>query len=521
VQASALLVFRRPASLAQVWVTCGIALALFLVFVLGFVFGTYKVPSSENWITITSSFLILADAIAAILLFAQARVLHTRPLYVLAAGFLLAGLLIGLRVLCLLIISAPADRYDLPLGFDMAPYWFYLTSHAALPPSVMIYAWLNRAMDRPPRRYLTGPIILIGCAIVAATMGETILPWSSPILLTAVVVMLLTVASMAVLAYWLRSELDFWLMLMLWGWLLETALIVLTSPGGDVGWYAARSLGLLSGLFVLFELLAETSTLYGQTLLQLMTQQQESENRFLIRDAVAGSIAHELRQPVAAILLNAQAGKMTLANRRGGTVAQPDDLDLTLDDIIVSCQKASELIESTRSIFGRGGTKRHATDLAALLRTTLAMVAVSARENDASVQLEVEGRPKLVTVNRLQMQQALLNLFQNAVQALSHAHPSNRVLLVRCAPSGEAGVTIRVEDNGPGISPAERERIFDTFFTTRDEGTGLGLPIARAVIEAHGGRLSVEPRLPTGTAFVIQLPFGAAEGASLPDAPVA
>ena len=516
-----------PASKAQVRITSGVALALFLVFITTLFFRTQLFPAGNAFVPITSAILIMADWITATLLFAQAGVLRARPLRVLAAGYFFTGLLVALRVLALPGFLVPPDRF----GPDYnVPLWFYLSSHAALPLAIMIYAWLNRATDqqpppvlpghRPLGRYLAGSVVLAGTLILAATTGETSLPWTSPIFLAGSIVLLLTIAAMIVLGVTLHSVLDVWLLLVLWGWFLEVALIVLPSTGYTAGWYAGRSLGLLSGLFVLFALLVETSKLYGQTVLQLVTEKQERENRFLIRDAITASIAHELRQPLSAILLNAQAGKRTLSSHEGGIVALLGDLPLTLDEIIASSRRANDIIEGTRTIFGRQTTHRCPTDLGVLLRGALAMVAGNARANDVSVELVIEELPGPIAVNRTQLQQALLNLFQNAIEAMGHSGESHRSLTVRCAPwvngvDSEQGVIIRVEDNGPGIPPDDRERIFDMFYSTRTDGTGLGLWIARSVIEAHGGRLDVEPRVPSGTAFVIRLPSDGGAG-SLP-----
>jgi signal transduction histidine kinase len=504
-----------PASRTQVRTTSGVAFALFLVFVATLFFRTELLPAGTAFVPITSAILIMADWITATLLFAQAWVLRARPLRVLAAGYFVTGLLVTLRVLALPGFLVPSGRY----GSDYnVPLWFYLCSHAALPLAILIYAWLNRVTDRPipPAppghspigRYLAGSIVLAGTLILAATTSETSLLWGSPIFLGGVIVLLLTMGAMIMLGLTLHSVLDVWLLLVLWGWFLEVALIILPSTGYTAGWYAGRTLGLLSGLFILFTLLVETSKLYGQTVLQLEAAKQERENRFLIRDAITASIAHELRQPLSAIQLNAQVGKMTLSSQKIG-IAQLDDLALTLDEIIASSRRANDVIEGTRTIFARQTTHRCPVDLGALLRGTLAMIAGSARANDVAVELVMEEMPGPITVNRTQLQQALLNLFQNAIEAMGHSSESYRSLTVRCAPWGEdseQGVIIRIEDNGPGIAPGDREKIFDMFYSTRADGTGLGLWITRSVIEAHGGRLDVEPRLPRGTAFVIRLP---------------
>jgi signal transduction histidine kinase len=499
-----------PASRSQVRITACVALALFLVFAATLFFRTQRLPIGQPFVPVTSIVLVMADWITATLLSAQGRVLQARPLRLLGAGYFLAGLLVVMRILTLPGLLAPIDwgaGYNLPL-------WFYLASHAALPLAIMIYAWPGSIESGPPasprrltRAGLIAAVILALGLTVGASFGEPALPWTSPIFLAACPVLLLIIAAMIFLGRRLASVLDLWLLLMLWGWFLETVVIALLSPSFTAGWYAARLLGLLSGLFVLFALLAETSKLYAQTVLQLAAQTQERENRFLIRDAITASIAHELRQPLSAILINAHVARQTAIGRIGEGAAPLEELPQVLDEIVASSCRANDIIQSTRAIFGQGASEKHSADVGMVLQNTLALVAGSARAQDVAVKLVVEGQPGPIIADRLQLQQALLNLFQNAIEALSHSRVPGRTLLVSSAPWLDLGVTIRVEDNGPGITAADRERIFDPFFTTRPKGTGMGLSIARSVIEAHGGRLDVEPRMPAGTVFVIHLPY--------------
>ena len=506
--ASKLLVYRMPASPAQVRIALGVALALFLIFVSSFITRTLQFPILQSFVPVTSAILIMADWITATLLFAQASVLGARPLRVLAAGYFLAGLFVSLRF------------WFLPGSVaNNTPLWFYLASHGTLPLAIMSYAWPGRA-DRmlarswPPDHRFTGGqlvgLVLLACGLtLAATSIETSLPWTSPILLTALPVLMLIVAAMALLWNRLGSVLDLWLLLMLWGWFLETVLIALPAPrlGFTAGWYAARGLGLLSGLFVLFALLEETGKLYAQTVLQLIAQMQEREHRFLIRDVISASIAHELRQPLSAILINSEVARNLALGRAGEPDVSFEDSIQLLDEIIASSMRANAILESTRAMFGRKDGDRDRVDPTVILQSTLALVESSARAQGVSVKFVIEGQPRAVVINRLQFQQALLNLFQNAIEALSHSQAPYRTLLVRCSCWEDRGVTMRVEDNGPGIAPADRKKIFDAFFTTRPEGLGMGLAIARAVICAHGGRLEVEPRSPAGTVFTINLPY--------------
>ena len=300
----------------------------------------------------------------------------------LAAGFFFTGLFVVLRV-----FSVPSFVILQPN--NNTPLLFYLVSHAALPLAVIAYAWLGQAGNQPlspatpghpGTRNLAGAVILVGSLILGATIVGTAFPWTSPVFLTGTVVLLLIIAAMVVLGLGPRSELDIWLLLALWGWLLEVALITLDSRGNTVGWYAARGLGLASGLFVLFTLIAETSKLYGQSVRELEDQDQERERRYLIREAVAASIAHELRQPLSAILLNAQAA-------RRYPESQGEEMRATLDDIISSGHRANDIIQSTRAMLGGKIRDKRPEDLEALVRSTLDIVARKAQARHIAVSI--------------------------------------------------------------------------------------------------------------------------------------
>jgi len=507
VRASKLLFYRMPASGKQIRIASGVALALFLVFIGTQFFHSVQLRPLSAAILISSVILVMADWITAILLVAQARVLHARPLSTLAVGFFFAGLFVVFRMLVNSGSGYPPAHYNLPL-------WFYLASHAALPLAILSYAWPGLAANAPAPSAAAGQrltdrrVVALGAGGLALAIiaGETTLPWTSPILLTALAVLLPTIAAMVMLCRRPTSVLDLWLMLMLWGWLLETILIALPAPGYSTDFYAARGMGLVSGLFVLFALLEETSKLYAETMLQLIAQTQEREHRFLIRDVMSASIAHELRQPLAAVLMNAEVARKLASDQQREQAASQDGIMAVLDDIVASSLRANDILKNTRAMFGRADSERDTVDLAVILRSTLAMVEGSARAHHVSIKLVTEGEPGPVVINRLQLQQALLNLFHNAIEALSQSETPNRTLLVRCSRQEDQGVIVRVEDNGPGIAPADQKRIFDALSTTRPEGMGMGLVVARSVIRAHGGRLEVEPRASAGTAFTIHLP---------------
>jgi signal transduction histidine kinase len=405
------------------------------------------------------------------------------------------------------------------------PTWLYYFWHCGLPVAVIAYTLLKNAPDWPHTASLSpskamiiclvSATILAGALILLATVGEPLLPqmmadtihgYAKNVISPSYPLMLLIAAAIVIAWRGRRSALDLWLLLVLWAWFLEILSSTMAHSRFDLGWYSGRLIGLLSGLFVLLMLLANISRLYARAVLQVTARQWERENQLMIRDAIAASIAHELRQPLGAIMLNAQA-----AQRH---VPKPDDFTSSiLDDILSDSHRANDIMESTRALFGQSPTQKSPTNINQLVRDTLVVIFRDLRDRRVSVDLQLDDTLQPIAVNRFQIQQAIYNLSLNAAEAMSAVADRPRILTIRSG-SDEKGVVIGVEDTGPGIAPADQERIFETFYTTKSHGTGLGLSICRSAITAHGGRLDVAARMPTGAIFEIHLPYaGSAETA--------
>jgi signal transduction histidine kinase len=520
---STFLVYREHANWAQVRIVSGVALLLLVVFGATLPYARLPLPRFDAFIPVTSAILVTGNTITAAMLFAEARVLRSTALQVLGAGYLYTGLMLVARVLTFPGAFAP---HGLLGGDANTTIWLSAASLVGLPIAIVAYLRLNRVADeplaRPPSRPALGLYAIV--PVFAAALLTLLAIASAPLLppLTATLVdyapsfyalpsALLVLISAVMIVLWLeqRTELDLWLLMALLGWLLEIGLVLLSPGRFTVGWYVGQVMSLLSSLFVIYALIVKTNTLYAHSVQQLVTERQEREHRFLMRDAIAASIAHELRQPLSVILMSSQVARKKPAG-------QDAEVAHLLDEIAATAIRASDIIQSTHAMFGRDASRKQPVHLEPLLRGALAIVQSGARAQDVSIELVVQGQLKPVTGNWMQIQQALLNLFQNAIDALSRVNGRNRTLTVRCTPSeGEEGLTIRVEDNGPGIASADQEIIFAPYFTTRAEGTGLGLAITRLVIEAHGGQVTVEPLSPCGAAFVIRLPYD--EGARRPN----
>jgi signal transduction histidine kinase len=227
-------------------------------------------------------------------------------------------------------------------------------------------------------------------------------------------------------------------------------------------------------------------------------------SRLTTMGAMTASIAHEINQPLAAIAANANAGLRWLAR------SSPDleEVHAALKRINTDAHRAGEIIQSVRSIFKRAPQQGALVDVNTLIQEVLALVHGDLMNHQVAVKTDLDHDLLAVRADRVQLQQVVLNLITNAVEAMSTVEGRSRLLTVSTMPHERDGVLIRVQDSGPGIDPGGLERIFDAFFSTKSSGMGMGLFICRSIVEAHGGHLWATPAEPGGAAFNLVLPVG-------------
>jgi PAS domain S-box-containing protein len=225
-------------------------------------------------------------------------------------------------------------------------------------------------------------------------------------------------------------------------------------------------------------------------------------NRVATMGQLTASIAHEVNQPIAAAVTNAQAALRWLG-------ARPPDLEevrQALGSIVKNANRAGDVIGRIREIVKKAPLRKDRVDLNEAIREVIELTRGEVAKNGASVQTALgEGLPP-IEGDRVQLQQVVLNLIVNAVQAMGAVAEGQRELFITTAPAEPDGVLVAVKDSGPGLAPASLERLFDPFYTTKPEGLGMGLSICRSIIEAHGGRLWVAANRPRGAIFNFTMP---------------
>ena len=506
-----------PPSRGQERLALIVAVLLLVAYIAAAPFMHIHLAPVDAFIPVVDTALFLTDTITAALLFAQFSVLRSRALLALASGYLFTGLLIVPHGLTFPGAFTPTGL--LGAGLQTTVY-LYIFWHFGLPSAAIAYTLLKRTHHEAPQVHgsARGPI-LASITIVALTV--TMLTWlvtagvewlpdimidamhsNSSWHYTAPFIIALSLAAIGLLWARRRSVLDLWLLVVLWAWLLETVLLSTTAYRFSLVWYAGRIYGLLSASFVLLALLSESTMMYARLALSVTAQRREREGRLMTMDAVAASIAHEINQPLGAIVINSSASLRWLER-------EPPDLDearAALKQITSDGHRASKAIESIRAIFKQGGQEKTLLIINDIIRETITLLYSELHARGIVLQLELTARLPMVLGHRGQLQQVVLNIVMNAAEAMSAVTERERVLRVCSATDNSTGVLISIEDSGIGIGSKDTGRIFDAFYTTKSDGMGLGLAICRSIVESHEGRLWVSARTPHGVVFHILLP---------------
>jgi C4-dicarboxylate-specific signal transduction histidine kinase len=232
-------------------------------------------------------------------------------------------------------------------------------------------------------------------------------------------------------------------------------------------------------------------------------------NRVAILGQLSASIAHEVNQPLAAIVTNAEVALRMLT----AEPANPEAIRQALTRIVRDGKRAGDIVGRTRALMKKAPPRREGRASNEVILEAVGLTHGEAVMNGVSLQTQLADDLPPIAGDRVQLQQVMLNLIINAVEAMSASGAAVRELVIRTTRTKSGGVLVAVRDSGPGVDPADLEQIFDAFYSTKPDGLGMGLSICRAIIEAHGGILWATPCLPLGTTFQFTLPASLANAA--------
>jgi two-component system sensor kinase FixL len=239
---------------------------------------------------------------------------------------------------------------------------------------------------------------------------------------------------------------------------------------------------------------------------QAQIERQRTELAHVSRVSTMGQLAsaltHELNQPLGAILRNAEAAELFLQN------APPnlEEVRAILTDIRRDDKRAGNVIDRMRALYQRRSLVQGPLDLCDLVADTIALTQTDADARHVKVNAEIPPQLPAARGDRVHLQQVLLNLILNGMDAMTAVPKARRMLMVRASETKNGNLQVAVTDRGSGIAPEDAARVFEPFFTTKINGMGMGLAISHTIIDAHGGDIWVESRGAEGTTFTFILP---------------
>jgi len=263
-----------------------------------------------------------------------------------------------------------------------------------------------------------------------------------------------------------------------------------------------------SGAVVLANVVDISARLAAEELARRNREQVELLSRVSLLGEMTASLAHELNQPLAAIVNNATAAMQYLEQGR----LNSGQLKEILDDVVADGRRACDVMHNVRRAIKKGSAIRGQINLNDVVKAVAHMVQADADAQSCKIQLSLTQDLPAIEGDPTQIQQVLINLVSNAFDAMRDTPPNRRVVDIATDYNGDATIGVAVRDYGSGISETTRERLFEQFFTTKDDGLGMGLAIVRSIIEAHGGTVAAENASGGGARFHFRLPMN--EGVS-------
>jgi signal transduction histidine kinase len=514
-----LIIATMPATDRQRAIAVGIIILLTVAAAVMAPFAGIQVGQIDAFIPVLQTVVSVVDLITATLLFAQFSIQPQRALLALASGYIFGSSFAFLQTLSFPGAYAPAGLIGDTLN---TPAWMYVLWHTTFPAAILVYALSKdttgaaRPQGRPA---MTAIVITVACvlAVIAGlawivTTKTEYLPsfYTTDVRLqtqfgnqTNLALWLWASTALAVLFARRRTILDLWLMVTLLAYMPSFLVAIIgSSVRFTIGWYAARGFILVASCLLLSVLLVETTLLYSRVASAIILQRRERTNRLLSVDEATAAIAHEINQPLGAMSLNCDAALECLK----ATPLDLEELRSCLTDVKNENSRVNEVVTGVRALFKATARQRAMVEVNRLAREVLRMVEHDLHVHGVSVSTEFQEDVPQVRADPIQLQQVILNLIKNAIDAIAIGPTTIKAIRLITTYDGNSTVSLVILDSGPGLTPKNETQIFDPFFTTKPSGMGLGLSISRRIIEDHGGNLRLTETSSKGCTFEITLP---------------
>jgi signal transduction histidine kinase len=270
----------------------------------------------------------------------------------------------------------------------------------------------------------------------------------------------------------------------------------------SLGFYASRLLSVAASTIVLIALLVEMVRHEVRLARANLALQLERSRKLVTLDVALGALTHEVKQPLSSIVNNAEAAQMIL-DQPAPDIAQMREI---VGDIMSESYRANDIIKNIHGLFRTSREDLRRVDMNKIVTGIMRGMQGDLGDNGVKPAVALETELPAVLGHEGQLQEVVFNLVRNAIDAMRSGSAAERTLQVRTEKRGHDAIGIFVQDSGPGIVPAQIERIFDPFVTTKKNGMGMGLTVCRMIIERHGGKLSASSSAGAGARFDITLP---------------
>jgi signal transduction histidine kinase len=475
-------------------------------------FGATQLQQIDGFIPAIEFVIFVSDLFTAALLSSHARIIGSHRLLVLASGYLFSALIVVSHALTFPGAFAPSGLLG---GGPQTTGWLFIFWHLGFPASVIGYACLkDEKRTLPPSTiYWSAALVVLLTLLLTwiVTVHHDILP---PLFVNRRTITSLGnhvtgidfLASLLALALlWRRqkSVLDLWLTLAVVALVAElwvTTFVIGTRF--SLGFYASRLLSVTVSVVVLFVLLTESTVLYARLSNAIVLLQRERDNRLMSLDAATASIAHEISQPLGAISLDISSALHLLKKMP----PKLEEVHACLTAAEGDSDRANEIVRSIRTLFKTTAHQNTLIDINSLVQQVLRMLENDLHVQGVTVSTKFQEDLQQIVGDRTLLQQVILNLVKNAVEAMAAGPTTIKALRLVTTQDGNSTVSLSVQDSGPGITPENGTHVFDPFFTTKSSGTGLGLSISRKIIKDHGGDLRLTKTGSNGCTFGITLP---------------